>query len=189
MLAHPRQVGAVWPTSRHAVRDLLDLADFESARVVVEFGTGTGVYTREVLERLHPEARFLSFELDPELVTAVSELLEDPRMKVIHDSAENVEDYLGGEEVDVIVCSLPFTSLPSRLSHDILALSRKVLARNGTMLVLQYSTTVLPYLKEYFFPVARRISPLNLPPAFLFACGKGHPDLTPARYREDRQAS
>ncbi|MBA2441237.1 MAG: hypothetical protein H0V53_02365, partial [Rubrobacter sp.] len=120
-----------------------------------------------------------------------SEQLGDGRLRVIHDSAENVEDYLDGEEVDVLVCSLPFTSLPSRLSHDILAVSRKVLAQNGTMLVLQYSTTVVPYLKEYFFPVARRISPLNLPPAFLFACGKGRPDLTPASYREtrDRQAS
>jgi hypothetical protein len=36
--------------------------------------------------------------------------------------------------------------------------------------VLQYSTTVLPYLERTFAKIRRRFSPLNIPPAFLFAC-------------------
>jgi len=47
--AHPRHVGAVLPTSRRTVRETLDLADLSSARLVVELGAGTGVYTRELL--------------------------------------------------------------------------------------------------------------------------------------------
>ena len=58
MISHPRQVGAVWPTSRWAVRDLLDMGDLPRARTVVEFGVGTGVYTEEILKRLHPEGTF-----------------------------------------------------------------------------------------------------------------------------------
>ncbi|MEJ7871810.1 MAG: methyltransferase type 11, partial [Rubrobacteraceae bacterium] len=67
-LANPRQVGAILPTSRRAVRDMLDMADFARARTVVELGAGTGVYTEEVISRLHPDARFLAFEVDPDLV-------------------------------------------------------------------------------------------------------------------------
>lgn len=56
-MTHPRLVGAVLPTSRRAVRDMLDLADVPVARRVVELGVGTGVYTREVLVRLGPDVQ------------------------------------------------------------------------------------------------------------------------------------
>lgn len=170
MLTHPRQVGAIWPTSRRAVNDLLDLADFGEARTVVEFGTGTGVYTREVLARLRPDGRFLSFELDADLASAVSTRLADPRMRVINDSAEHAGRYVEGEKADILVSSVPFTSLPPGLRDDIMQTARDVLKPGGRMLVLQYSTAVLADLKRFFGPVERRISPVNLPPAFLFAC-------------------
>ena len=48
--------------------------------------------------------------------------------------------------------------------------ARNALAPNGRMLVLQYSTTVLPDLQSFFGGIRRRLSPLNIPPAFLFAC-------------------
>ncbi|MGI9050930.1 MAG: rRNA adenine N-6-methyltransferase family protein, partial [Rubrobacteraceae bacterium] len=101
MLAQPRQVGAVWPTSRRAVRDLLDMGDLAAAHTVLEFGVGTGVYTREILDRLGPEATFLAFEIDSKLASAVSRKLRDPRLRVINDSAENAERYLEGEKADV----------------------------------------------------------------------------------------
>jgi phospholipid N-methyltransferase len=153
MISNPREVGAVWPTSRWAVRDLLDMGDLARARTVVEFGVGTGVYTEEVLKQLHPEGTFLAFEIDPDLA-----------------SAENVEDYLEGEKADYIVSSVPFTSLPADVRRSLLEAARHALAPDGQMLVLQYSTAVLPYLQSTFPEIRRRFSPLNVPPAFLFAC-------------------
>lgn len=174
MLRHPRQVGAVWPTSKRAVDDLLDFADFDSARNVVEFGTGTGVYTRGILERLRPGGRLLSFELDPDLASAVSDRLADPRLEVINASAEHAPDYMWryaeGEKADVLVSSVPFTSLPPGVRDGIMQAARDVLKPGGKMLVLQYSGAVLADLERFFGPVKRRISFVNLPPAFLFAC-------------------
>lgn len=170
MLAQPRQVGAVWPTSRRAVRDLLDMGDVPAARTVVEFGVGTGVYTQQILERLGPDARFLAFEVDPKLASAASRRLRDPRLRVINDSAENVETYLEGEKADVVVSSLPFTTFPAPLRESVMDLSRQVLSPGGVMLVLQYSPKILPHLRSRFSQIRRRISPLNVPPAFLYAC-------------------
>ncbi|CAN5837641.1 rRNA adenine N-6-methyltransferase family protein [soil metagenome] len=170
MLAQPRQVGAVWPTSRRAVRDLLDMGDIASARTVVEFGVGTGVYTREIVDRLGPDSKFLAFEIDSKLASSVSKELRDPRLRVINDSAENAESYLEGDKADVIISSLPFTTFPAPLRDNILDLSRRALSPGGVMLVLQYSPRVLPYLRRRFFRIERRISPLNVPPAFLYAC-------------------
>jgi phospholipid N-methyltransferase len=170
MLANPRGVGAVWPTSRRAVRDLLDLGDFSRARTVLEFGVGAGVYTEAILERLRPDAKLLAFEVDGEMARAVAERLEDPRLEIITDSAENAERYLGGAKADIIVSSLPFTTLPENVREDILDLSRRILAPEGSMLVLQYSLAVSDGLYRRFATVRQRISPVNIPPAFLFAC-------------------
>ncbi len=175
MIANPRRVGAVWPTSRWAVRDLLDMGDLQRARTVVEFGVGTGAYTEEVLKRLNPDALFLAFEIDPDLASAVAARLKDPRLRVINDSAENVGAYLEGAKADIIVSSLPFTSLPAGVRRNILDAARRALAPDGRMLVLQYSTAVLSDLRRFFAPIRRRFSPLNIPPAFLFSCSVSDP--------------
>jgi phospholipid N-methyltransferase len=146
------------------------MGDLPQARTVVEFGVGTGVYTEEVLKRLHPDAVFLAFEIEPDLASAVDARLQDPRLRVINDSAENAEGYLEGAKADIIVSSIPFTSLPADVRRSLLDAARRALAPDGQMLVLQYSTTVLPDLERFFAPIRRRLSPLNIPPAFLFAC-------------------
>lgn len=172
MIRHPRTVGAVWPTSRRAVRDLLDMEDLSRASIVVEFGMGTGVFTQEVLRRLGPDGVFLAFEVDAPLAHAVATRLPDPRLTVINDSAENVARYLSGREADVVVSSLPFTTLPQGLKARILQAAHDALRPGGTMLVLQYSKNILADLERLFGPIRHRFSPLNIPPAFLFACEK-----------------
>jgi phospholipid N-methyltransferase len=174
-LAHPRQIGAVFPTSRWAVRDTLDLVDFTGARCVVEFGAGTGVYTRELLARLRSDARLLAFEVDPILADRLLSKLPDPRLHVVNDSAENVEAYLNDARADVIISALPFTSLPTGLRRSILEHSRRALIASGVMLVLQYSPLIQPELRRVFTSVERHISPFNVPPAFLFACQASRP--------------
>ena len=150
MIRHPRQVGAVWPTSTRAVSDLLDLADFDEARTVLEFGAGTGVYTRQVLPRLRPDASFLSFELDPDLASTVSGYLDDPRLRLINDSAEHAVSYLGDQKADILVSSVPFTSLPAGLSENLMlaaraasageAFSAPTLAGSGAPSLCRYTT-------------------------------------------------
>ena len=172
MILHPRRVGAVWPTSRRAVRDLLDMEDLSGAGIVVEFGTGTGVYTEEVLKRLGPDGVFLAFEVDRRLAHAVATRLPDPRLTVINDSAENVGRYLSGCKADAVVSSLPFTTLPKGLKQEILEAAFEALRPGGSMLVLQYSKNIVADLERLFGRIRRRFSPLNVPPAFLFACEK-----------------
>lgn len=172
-LAHPRQVGAVLPTSRRAVRDMLDMTSFADARCVVELGAGTGVYTGEILARLRPDGRLLAFEVDPKLAGTLSARFQDPRLRVVGESAEKLDAYLDGRPADVIVSGLPFTSLPADMRRGILDRARQALSPGGTMLVLQYSPLIQPELKRRFASVRRRISLLNVPPAFLFACAGG----------------
>jgi len=169
-LANPRRVGAVLPTSRWAVQDMLDMANLSQARHVAELGAGTGAYTGEILKRLRPDARFLAFEIDPDLAAVISERFNDPRLQMINDSVENIEDYLDGAKVDVAVSAIPFTSLPEDAKQNIFRAVAKVLASEGVMVQIQYSTVMQEELTQRFASVRRRLSPLNVPPAFLYAC-------------------
>lgn len=169
-LANPRQVGAIWPTSRWAVRDMLGMANLSQARCVAELGAGTGAYTGEILKQLRPDARLLAFEIDPNLAAVISERYEDPRLRVINDSVENIENYLDGAKVDVMVSAIPFTSLPKDAKQNIFREIAWALAPEGVMVQIQYSTTLQEEFARRFASVRRRLQPLNIPPAFLFAC-------------------
>lgn len=169
-LAHPRRVGAVLPTSARAVADMLDMAQVDQASLVVELGAGTGSHTAALLERLAPEARLLVFEIDPGLASAVRVKLPDPRLQVVTGSAEDVADVLDGRHPQIIVSTLPFTSLPAGIGRTILQRAAGELAPGGTMLVLQYSPLMAGKLSRVFASVRRQVCLLNVPPAFLFAC-------------------
>ena len=171
-LANPRQVGAILPTSRWAVRDMLDLADLSRADLVVELGAGTGVQTGEVLARLRQNARLVALEIDPDLAKLLEERYDDPRLQVVCDSAENLADHLGDERADVLVCALPFTSLEPKLRRRILESLPGALGPDGVALVIQYSPLIQSELRRLFPSVRRRLSFLNVPPAFLYACSR-----------------
>jgi phospholipid N-methyltransferase len=168
--AHPRQVGAILPTSRQAVRDMLDLGDVPGATLVVELGAGTGVQTGEILARMKPGARLIALEIDPRLARLLEERFDDPRLQVVCGSAEDLAKHLDGDLADVLVCALPFTSLEPGLRRRILDSLPRALVSRGVALVIQYSPLIQSELRRRFPSVRRRISVLNVPPAFLFAC-------------------
>ena len=149
---------------------MLALAPLAEARCVVELGAGTGPYTGEILRRLGPQGRLLAFEIDPELARGLAARFTDPRLRVIADSAANLEAHLDGARPDVIVSALPFTSLPVAVRRQVLDVARRVLAPGGVMLVLQYSLFAQRELQRTFGAIERRLSPLNVPPAVLFVC-------------------
>lgn len=169
-VANPRQVGAILPTSRWAVRDMLDLADIPRAELVVELGAGTGVQTGEILARLGPDARLVSLEIDPDLAKLLDERYDDPRLQVVCDSAEALDAHLGGRRADVLVSALPYTSFDAGLRRRVLDLLPVALAPGGVLLVIQYSPLILRELRRRFPSVRQTITPWNVPPAFLYAC-------------------
>jgi phospholipid N-methyltransferase len=168
--ANPRQVGAILPTSRQAVRDMLDMGDVPGARLVVELGAGTGSQTGEILARLGPDAKLIALEIDEGLAELLRGRYDDPRLQVVCGSAADLDEHLGADRADVIVCALPFTSLDAGLRRRILESLPKALAAGGVALVIQYSPLIQSELRRLFPTVRRRISPMNVPPAFLFAC-------------------
>lgn len=170
-LAHPREVGAVLPTSRVTVRRMLGLADIHGADVVVELGAGTGAFTTEIVRQLGTDAELLAFEIDQSLVEILNVRFDDdPRVRVVGESAELLTQHLDGRRADVMISVLPLTTLPATVRESVMRQIVDSLAPDGVLLVIQYSTMRRHELEQAFESVEYRLSPVNVPPAFLFAC-------------------
>lgn len=172
-LTNPAAIGSIIPSSPHLVADLLAGLNFAQARVIVEYGPGTGVFTEELVRRLHPEAKLVCIELMPEFYETLKAKYQDPRVILIHGSAADVEKHLAAHglgQADTIVSGLPFTSLPEGVRHEILAATTRALKPEGRFLLYQYSTFLMGHLRSYFKHIHVRWTPLNVPPAFSFYC-------------------
>jgi phospholipid N-methyltransferase len=173
-LTHPAMLGSVIPSSRFLVRRTLRPIDWSRADVVVEFGPGVGTITGEILERLSPESRLLVFETHPDFVDHLRENLADPRLEVIHGSAEDIEKVLddrGLEGADYVLSGIPFSLMPSETRDSILKSTRRMLRPGGAMLVYQFSPSIGGPLREVFDVVDREFEPLNILPAVVYRCG------------------
>lgn len=170
-----KQVGAMSPSSRFLAEKMLENIDFNNSQVLVELGPGTGVFTEKIIEKMSPESLLLVFELNDEFFNILHDKIKDPRVKLIHDSAEHIEQHLlnfGFKEADVIISSLPLAMFTTELRKNILNSSKRALKLNGKYIQFQYSLQSRKKLEKTFEKVSIRFTPLNFPPAFIYTCTK-----------------
>ncbi|AUC74985.1 class I SAM-dependent methyltransferase [Olleya sp. Bg11-27] len=167
--------GTLFPSSRFLASKLLKGIDFSTAKLIVEFGPGNGVITKEILKRLQPEATLITFEINDTFYKALLKI-EDPRLIVSNQSADKVLEVIkqhGFESTDYIVSSLPLTNIPKPITEVILDSAFKCLNSKGYFFQFQYSLTYYAALKEKFNGnVTLGFEPLNAPPAFVYTCQK-----------------
>ncbi|MGI9178923.1 MAG: class I SAM-dependent methyltransferase [Longimicrobiaceae bacterium] len=170
---HPRMLGSLIPSSRFLTKELLKQIDWKRARVIVEYGPGVGNITTEILRRLRPGGKMIVFETNAEFVEFLRESLRDPRLHVVHGSAERIGEVLqqlGFDHADYVISGIPFSTMPEEVRARILRNTRTALNPQGRFLVYQFSPAVLPYLKQSFREVRKDFEPLNILPAWLYFC-------------------
>ena len=167
----PGTIGAVAPTSAGVARRIASLAGAESARVIAEFGPGTGVITRELLAALPADGRLWAFEIYPPFVEHLRATINDRRCTVVAESAEAISALREREELpafDAIVSAIPFSLIARRQTSQILRAAARVLRPDGIFVALQYHPRYLaPFLRAEFAVVERELYLWNVPPAML----------------------
>ena len=175
-LQHPRMLGSLIPSSRFLVDRLLARVDWRRAQTIVEYGPGVGTITSRILARMQPHARLVVFEMNEDFVGYLLRNFPDPRLHVVHGSAETVQkelDRLKLAGADYIISGIPYTTLPAVLRETIMRESRAALNPGGAVLVYQFTRAVLPHLRTHFSQVDQDFEPRNILPARLFYCTLG----------------
>lgn len=170
-----KMVGAMSPSSKYLAHKMLRNIDFKKAKVLVELGPGTGVFTKKILDAMNPDAKLLVFELNDNFYNQLKEEIHDNRMILIHDSAEFIQKYLkeaGFLNTDYVISSLPLANFPNKIKAAVLNASYDSLKNQGKYIQFQYSLNSRKALEERFESVHIAFTPLNFPPAFVYTCIK-----------------
>ncbi|MDE5556845.1 MAG: hypothetical protein K2J32_04010 [Ruminococcus sp.] len=93
-LKHPRKIGAVASSGNGLARKMMKPINFKSANVIVEYGSGTGAFTRELVIHRKPETVLILIEQNELFCRELEKTFcNQPNIYIINDSAENVNFY------------------------------------------------------------------------------------------------
>ncbi len=153
-----KDVGAIFPTGGSAARALCsEIRRRRGPQRILEVGCGTGPVTEEILASMSSEDRLTICDLNESFLNYVkNRFATEPKFK---KKAHLVEFYLGditelqGEsEFDVVISSIPFTTLTGPLLQKVLDHYRYLLKPGGSMTYIEYA---------YFRDIRDALQPIN----------------------------
>jgi len=168
LVAHPREMGAVWPSSRQLARRIAQSVPCDRRGKIVELGGGTGTITEALLARGIPPDRLIVIERAPALVAILRARF--PRVQVVEGDAMYLTDLLrdaGG--IAAVVSGLPLRSLPPRVVATIIREVSEVLDPGGLFVQFTYHMRPQRSLSQRFAAISSRLVLGNLPPARVWA--------------------
>jgi phosphatidylethanolamine/phosphatidyl-N-methylethanolamine N-methyltransferase len=113
MMAEPKTVGAIMPTSARMAAKMASIIDAGSGLPVLELGPGTGVITRAILAKGVKPENVVSIEYS----TQFYEHLKDkyPDVNFINGDAFNIHETLKayhGQKFDCVISGIPLLNFP-----------------------------------------------------------------------------
>ncbi len=174
-LKRPFQIASIVPSSRALVERVASKVDFNRARVIAEYGPGEGVHSRELAQRMRPDAQLLLFELDPAFSRDLARQFQsDPRVHVINANAATIRHELGRRGIahcDYIISGIPFSILEIEKKRDLLRQTHDALAPGGQFIIYQVTNELRQHATE-FATVESEYFLQNIPPMFITVFGK-----------------
>lgn len=195
---HPTKIGAIAPSGRALAAAMVRGIDFSRSKSVLEFGPGTGVFTKAMLDAMPHDwldprqshrpgpgkGRFIAIEFNEAMAAGVRRLY--PEATVYNDDAGNVETICRKEgiepgTVDAIISGLAWTSIPEQPRKRILEATHRVLKPGGEFRTFTYQASMLVRSAWVFRKMLRstfrdvqvgRVVWRNMPPAFVYHCIK-----------------
>ena len=174
-LKNPKEIGSVVPSSKFLVKELLKNVEFENAKYIVEYGPGTGCVTSGILKKARNDAKILCFETNKRFYRHLKKNIKDKRLILINDSAENIMKHLKRlsiPKIDYVISGLPFSILPQKKKITIIKETKKTLKDEGRFVIYQYLNSFKSCLYSYFSNISTKFVALNIPPSFIYICGK-----------------
>jgi phospholipid N-methyltransferase len=166
-----RNVASITPTSSVGVKKVCSKIDFNQNNLIVEYGPGTGVFSKYLLNQMRDESRLILIERNGNFNSILKRDISDPRAILVHDSCENVIEALKmckESEADYIISGIPFSFLDHDLKHRILYNTHRALKKGGKFLVyqtcFQTNNHLKVHLQQYFPIVNSKYELANIPP-------------------------
>lgn len=179
-LRAPCATGAIAASSSGLASVMAGSSKLPGAKVVVELGSGTGVFTEQIVRKLSNGTVFFVLEINPRFVEKTRKRCPD--VLIYNDCATNIGNYLkkhGFEKCDCIISGLPFGMFGDDHQRGLLGAISGALSPDGEFLTFSYvGAKLLPAARRFKrnlrntfgsvsqLPVVWR----NIPPAIVYRC-------------------
>ena len=182
-LRDPSQTGAVMPSGPGLCRLLASTAGVPNSKMIVEFGTGTGVVTQEILRQMPEASHLIGLEINEDLAEATRVLCPDA--EIISENAANALRILqdrGFDGCDCIVSGLPWAAFPELLQNELLDGAIAALRPGGRFVTFAYLHALpTPAARRFKAKLSGRFRAVgktkavwaNVPPALVYWADKG----------------
>jgi len=161
-------VAALFPSTPFACRAIAGNLPDEPA-VVVEYGPGSGVVTRELLRHLPPVGKLIAVEIN----SVFAEQLRrwpDRRLDVeegdIVTASARLREW-APRGVDAVISGIPFSFLSAAKREEVVRNTSAALRPGGRFIVYQNSAKMTGPLERHFGRVTCRFEPRNVFPYFI----------------------
>jgi len=174
----PKNVSTIFPTMAYLSQSLVRFGRVQSDSAVLELGSGSGAITSYILKQ--KPAHFIGIELDQNLVNYLKKTFPDASF--VKASADNLEDHVANQSIDVVISSLPWTLFNYKLQEAITQEVLRVLKPGGLFLTficlhsLAYpgAKRMRALFQEKFQHFEKKQTVLrNIPPANIYLATKG----------------
>jgi phosphatidylethanolamine/phosphatidyl-N-methylethanolamine N-methyltransferase len=182
-LRHPKQVGAIAPSSPSLAAAMTRQKWFNEAKSVVELGPGDGPVTAAIRHRLNANQHtFFALEINESLCHRLRERFPD--VKVYCDSAAEIGKYLklnGASHADLVVSSIPWAAFDAKLQKELMDAILASMRPGGRFITFTYVfSPALPSGRRFRQFLGRTFSSVscspviwrNFPPAIVYECIK-----------------
>ena len=169
-----KTVGTITRSSKYLCKKMIEPIDFQKAKVIIELGAGDGVVTEQILARMSPDCRLLTFEVNEKFCEKLV-AINDDRMILIQDSAEKIDAYCKEHDinhVDYIISAIPFVVFSDNLTNSILDQCFNALKLGGKFVQIHYSLIRKKTYENVFGNVKLKFVPINIPPAWVMTSTK-----------------
>jgi phospholipid N-methyltransferase len=170
-LKKPFQIASIVPSSKALVERVSDKIDFDSARVIAEYGPGEGVHSRAIARRMRHDALLLLFEVDADFSRDLRrQFAGDRRVHVIHGDAARLPAELeqrGIAACDYIISGIPFSILKIDKKIPLLQKTHDALAPGGSFIIYQVTNELKQHASPLFEEAESEYVLQNIPPMFI----------------------
>ena len=166
LLAGPRSVGAVCPSSSYLAQAMAAELDNTDDGLVLELGAGTGSITSALLQRGIAPERLVVVERSTALAAHLRRRF--PAVRVIEGDARQLDELLGSDRgrVGAVVSGLPLRSLSHATVNEIARQIHRLLPEGGVFVQFTYDLSKSSGCADMALNRARtRVIWKNLPPA------------------------
>jgi len=170
LIAHPKNVAAITPSSPALARAVAEQIDPSVPGPVLELGPGTGVVTEALIEHGIAPERLTAIEFDPDFASLMRDRF--PRVRVIEDDAFDLS--LAGDAAYAgIVSGLPLLNHPTARRRALIEDALARLKPGAPYVQFSYGTRPAIPAPEGATVERAAVVWFNLPPARVWVYRRG----------------